>query len=223
MKRWWSGVLLVSMGAMAQVHVEKDVPAPMAGGANVSAVQRPVAFDFVPRVPGQATWRIEVGADGAGTYAEAGDTAGPTVPIRMPIWVSPEVMQKLQAGAAAVDANACETKLKKIAQTGKKTIAFGEAKCEFNFSDDAALNDASMALQAIAATVQYGARLKREHRFDRLGLSAEMDSLVDAVKNGRAIELGNIAPVLQSLVDDEEVIGVVRRRAKALLDGVPAR
>lgn len=216
---WWSGVAvaLVTLGAIAQGHGEKDVPAPMAAGAN--GLQRPVTFDFVPRAPGQATWRIEVGSDGSGTYAETGETAEAKVPIRL----SAGLMQKLQAGSAAVDAHACETKLKKIAQTGRKTIAFGAAKCEFNFSDDAALNDVSNAMQAIATTMQYGARLKLEHRYDRLGLSAEMDSLVDAVKGGRAIELGNIAPVLQSLVDDEEVIGAVRRRAKALLDGAATK
>jgi hypothetical protein len=94
-------------------------------------------------------------------------------------------------------------------------------KCTFNFSDHEALNEAADAFIAMATTMQFGARLQHEHRYDRLGLAAEMDSLVAAVKEGRAIEVGNIAGILQSLVEDEEVIGMVRRRAQALLAGIP--
>jgi hypothetical protein len=94
--------------------------------------------------------------------------------------------------------------------------------CTFNYSDDKALMDAVAGFQAIAATMQTGARLQHAHRYDRLALDADMDSLGEAVKNGTAIELENIAPVLQSIVDDERVIDRARRKAARLLQDAPA-
>jgi hypothetical protein len=83
--------------------------------------------------------------------------------------------------------------------------------------------DATAAFEAIAETMQYGARLQHEHRFDRLSLDAEIDSLVAEAKEGRAIELQNIAPVLQSIVDDDRVIDRVRRKtARLLQDAAPS-
>jgi hypothetical protein len=77
--------------------------------------------------------------------------------------------------------------------------------------------DTAAAFQAIAETMQIGATLQHLHRFDRLGLDAEMDTLAAEAKEGNAIEMQNIAPTLQSIVDDERVIERVRRKAARLL------
>ena len=76
--------------------------------------------------------------------------------------------------------------------------------------------------QAIAETMQRGERLQHDLRYDRLGLDAEMESLVAAKESGSAIEIGNIAPVLQALVEDDHVIDRVRRRAARLLQDAGA-
>jgi hypothetical protein len=65
--------------------------------------------------------------------------------------------------------------------------------------------------------MQYGDRLQREHRYDRLGLDAEIDSLTSEAQADRAIELQNIAPVLQSILEDDRVMERVRRKAGRLL------
>jgi hypothetical protein len=82
---------------------------------------------------------------------------------------------------------------------------------------------ATATFLAIADTMQRGERLQHELRYDRLGLDAEMESLVDAQKSGSAIEIGNIASILQTLVSDDHVIDRVRRRAARLLQdtGLP--
>jgi hypothetical protein len=136
-------------------------------------------------------------------------------------------IRSAMAAWIVVKESKCETHSKNIAQTGRKTIIFhsggAAAQCEFNYSDDDRLNAAVSVFEAIAETMQYGARLQHEHRFDRLGLDAEMDSLISENKDGRAIELQNIAPVLQSIVDDDRVIDRVRRKAARLLqDAAPA-
>ena len=65
----------------------------------------------------------------------------------------------------------------------------------------------------IAYTMDVGRKLDFEHRFDRLGLDAEMISLEQAVKEKHALELGNIAPTLQKLASDPEMMQRVQTRA----------
>jgi len=116
----------------------------------------------------------------------------------------------------------CETKLHKIAQTGKKTLQWYDgdqyAGCTFNYSENERLNDIAATFMAMAETMQIGDKLKHDQRFDRLSLDAEMDSLVEEVKAGRAIEVQNIAPVLQNIINDDRVLERVRRKAARLLE-----
>jgi hypothetical protein len=42
--------------------------------------------------------------------------------------------------------------------------------------------------------------------------------LLAAAKDGSAIELQNIAPILQSIADDDEMMSPSRRKAKSLLE-----
>ncbi len=71
--------------------------------------------------------------------------------------------------------------------------------------------------EALGETMRFGERLNAKLRFDRLGLDADMDGLQSAVTDGRAIEVGNIIPVLQKVQDDERVMERVRRKAGLLL------
>ncbi len=56
-----------------------------------------------------------------------------------------------------------------------------------------------------------------EHKHDRLALDEELGLLLDAVKDGRALEVQSIQPVLQEIVEDETVMDRARTRAKKLL------
>ena len=73
------------------------------------------------------------------------------------------------------------------------------------------------AFQAIAETIQIGDKLKHDHRFDHLGLDADLDELTAEAKQAGRSELQNIAPILQSIVDDDEVMASARRKARSLL------
>jgi hypothetical protein len=167
-------------------------------------------------------WTIRLQADGAGTYSESGTATAAT----MPLTVGQETLERMRLGEHAAKSGKCETKAKNIAKSGEKTIRYEEAgriaECTFNYSDDAGLMGAIATFQAIAETMQRGERLQHDLRYDRLGLDAEMESLLDAQKSGSAIEIGNIAPVLQSLVQDDQVIDRVRRRAARLLQDAGA-
>ena len=183
-----------------------------------------VELSMTPRSDDVApSWKVRLQADGAGTYSE-GATADAK---QMPLMVSAATLERLKQGEHAAKSGKCETKAKNVAKTGEKTIRYEAeektAECTFNYSDDAGLMGATAAFLAIADTMQRGERLQHDLRYDRLGLDAEMESLVAAQKDGSAIEIGNIASILQTLVSDDHVIDRVRRRAARLLQdtGLP--
>lgn len=182
-----------------------------------------VEFSAKPDDPAAPAWTVRLSAAGKGSYTEAGETnPGPQT-----VTVGEATLVRLRRGARAVKDGHCRTKLKNVAKIGEKTIRYelpgGAVNCTFNYSDDEGLMDTATAFEEIAATIQEGARLEHEHRYDRLALDAEMETLVSAAQGGTMIELENIAPVLQSIVADDHVIDRVRREAARLLqDAGPA-
>jgi hypothetical protein len=195
-----------------------------AANANAAAVKWTVVeLSMTPRSGGDSLpWKVRLQADGAGTYVESGPADAKPIPLT----VSEATLERVKLGEHAAKSGKCETKAKNIAQTGEKTIRYEVAdkamECTFNYSDDAGLMGAAATFQAIAETMQRGKRLEHDLRYDRLGLDAEMESLVAAQKAGSAIEIVNIAPVLQALVSDDHVIDRVRRRAARLLQDAGA-
>jgi hypothetical protein len=182
-----------------------------------------VELSMVPRSDGLSpAWTVRLQADGAGMYSERASADARPVPLT----VSAATLERVRMGEHAAKSGKCETKAKNIAKSGEKTIRYEAAErteeCTFNYSDDAGLMGAAATFQAIAETMQRGERLEHDLRYDRLGLDAEMEALVAAKENGSAIEIGNIAPVLQALVSDDHVIDRVRRRAARLLQDVGA-
>jgi hypothetical protein len=174
-------------------------------------------------------WSIEVYEDLSGRYDKLEAGTGASAATRRPIVVTKATMDRLRGGYKTVVTGNCETKIKHLAKTGAKQVAYTMAgsdvwaSCTFNYSDDKDLMEAVAAFQAIAETMQFGDKLEHTHRYDRLGLDAQLDFLSAEAKDGRAIELQNIAPMLQSIVDDERVIDRARRKAARLLqDAMPA-
>jgi hypothetical protein len=181
-----------------------------------------VTFEFEKVELTPPRWSIEVGNDGVGRYYEKVGSAAVEAPAsgEAGLHVSAGTMALLKAGAERGGA-ACETKAKHIAQTGKRVLTYWKGDvpwaCTFNYSDNAGVMKTGDAFQAIAETMQYGERLQHEHRFDRLALDAEVDSLEAAMKQGTAIEVQNIAPALKSVLDDERVMERVRRKVARIL------
>jgi len=196
---------------------------------------RSVAFDYDPRVEAhKPSYMLSVNANGTGLYIEF-PTDVPDGPGARPVFltVSAATMQRLMAPHDVVVHDTatgdCGTRHKGIASTGKKKLTFFDGdqsvSCVFDYSDDAKVEDCSAAFQAMAETLQFSDSLDHAHRFDRLGLDAEMDDLVSEHAAGRAIELQNIARSLQAIVDDDRVMDRVRRKAARLLQeaaGTPA-
>ena len=178
-------------------------------------------FGFEQAAQVVSRYEFNVYENGAGVYLEraTGESAQkPDAGIR----VSPATLATIFAAKDAVSADRCGTKMKNVADTGAKTLEYFaggvKSSCVFHYSDDAKVRDAAEAFMAMAETLQMGERLAHERRFDRLGLDATLDSLIDEVKGGRAIEVQNIAPVLQGIVGDERLMERVRSKAAHLME-----
>ncbi|MCU1225376.1 MAG: hypothetical protein JWQ42_3469 [Edaphobacter sp.] len=117
---------------------------------------------------------------------------------------------------------ACASKAKNIADTGKKTLSYvgadGRGSCSYNYSENKSVATLTDMFLAIAFTIDEGRRLDFLHRYDRLGLDAEMTSLVHEIDEGRALELGTIAPSLDAIAADTALMQRVRMRATKLLE-----
>jgi hypothetical protein len=213
------------------------------GQTVASAAGQPAALDFSsPRSqvsfqferPGLPVpkYAIVVAEDGTGTYqaqpaavSGAGIAGASTAaaPVNQVIKISSPTTQAIFKTAQSLDRFniECASKAKNIADTGKKTLSYkgadGQGSCLYNYSENKSITQLTDTFQAIAFTMDEGRKLEFLHRFDRLGLYSEMDVLSHEVQEKRALELGNIAPALRSIVADEAVMQRVRERAAHLL------
>ena len=115
----------------------------------------------------------------------------------------------------------CDRGRSDLAFTGNKTLAYtgpdGRGVCSFVWAADPVLQRLADQLNAVALTLEIGRRLDVEVQHDRLGLDSELASLQDALKDQRASDLPNIAPELQTIAGDQQVMNRARKRAVALL------
>ncbi len=198
-----------------------------------------IVFQFEDPQLQPSSYSIEIREDGSGHYKStpAAPTPGTTIPsdsadeilTSQPqdreIKIGDPLRSELFAAARSHHffAMACEAPKNHVAFTGKKTLTYsgtdGRGSCTYNYSRDDQLNRVAEDLEAVAFTLEEGQRLALQHEHSRLALDAELETLQDSAKGGRALEIENIAPQLQSIVDDEAVLLRARKRAKALLVG----
>jgi hypothetical protein len=196
-----------------------------------------VSFQFdrtglpVPR------FTLSLHEDGTGTYkadqveqpATANSMRGQAAQhIDRSIHLTPETVSKIFKAARSLNYFniECESSAKNIANTGKKTLTYtgadGSGSCTYNYSENKSVDTLSNSFLAIAYTMDEGRRLEFLHRYDRLGLDAEMISLGQEIEAGHAMELGTITPALAAIADDTAVIQRVRLRAQKMLERVAA-
>lgn len=115
----------------------------------------------------------------------------------------------------------CERRHRRLAFTGNKTFTYvGRSRrgsCSFVWAADPELQHLSDRLIAVAYTLEMGRRLSVEMRYYPLSLDSELAALESAVANQQADDLPNIAPELQYIATNRNMMHQVRERALALL------
>jgi hypothetical protein len=178
---------------------------------------QPQKYVVIVQEDGTGHFRSEVGPapnDGQSLQAEAQDR---------PIHVSKALREAMFATARKnkLFAISCDDGGKNIAFQGTKTLAYegpeGQGSCVYNWSKNSQIEKLTDQFEAMAATLDEGNKLQREYEHGRLSLDGEIEVLEQMVREGRATEVENIAPILQTLAGDEAVLQRVQRRAQALL------
>ena len=222
---------LVLLFAAIAAACSAQTPAP----ATAAAVLPEVSFNFERPGLQVPKYTIVVHEDGTGTYkAEEAPVSGgasamgvrgtsPGRTIDRPMKFAPSTADTIFKTARSLDFFniTCPSKAKNIADTGKKTLSYsgsdGHGSCTYNYSDNKSVTQLTEMFQAIAFTMDEGRKLDFLHRYDRLGLYSEMDTLIHEVEEKRAMELENISPSLTAIVADEALMQRVREKAAKLL------
>lgn len=114
----------------------------------------------------------------------------------------------------------CESH-QKVAFQGWKTLSYtgpeGKGSCTFNYSRDKEIQSLGNSFVAVANTILEGVRLEMLLQHDPLGLEKEIESLTAAVQDGSAQQICVIKGILQRLAQDDNVMEMVRKRARLLL------
>jgi hypothetical protein len=227
------GSVLVMCSAVAFTAGQTAAPAPDPSATK----QAEVSFQFDRTGMPVPHFTLRMREDGAGRY-QADQAEMPATATSMrgqaaqhidrPINLTRGTVAKIFKSARAVNYFniECESKAKNIADTGKKTLNYtgadGSGSCTYNYSENKTVDTLTNTFLGIAYTMDAGRKLEFLHRYDRLGLDAEMILLSQEAEAGRALELGTIAPTLAAIVDDTAVIQRVRLRAQKMLEQVAA-
>jgi hypothetical protein len=113
-----------------------------------------------------------------------------------------------------------------VANTGAKTLTYADLARHFqttyNWSENAAIDQLTSFFQGISGTIEHGRKLQFLHRYDKLGLEAQLKGMEDEAQSHYLAELQIIAPVLESIANDSGVMNIARQRARRLLQRAKA-
>ena len=230
---WLMCAVALAAGFVVRADALQTAATPQPAAAAGKASQATVTFKFDRDGLPVPHYTLVVREDGSGTYRaeeverRSADSALQQVSTKVvdrPMRLTPETTEKIFQTARALNHfdMFCGTKLKNIADTGKKILSYDGADatgtCTYNYSDDKTVTMLTELFYGVAYTMDVGRRLDFERRFDRLGLDAELIALERAATDKNALELGNIAPTLRTIAGDGEVMQRVRVRAGKLLE-----
>ncbi|MGA9511079.1 MAG: hypothetical protein WBV55_20830 [Candidatus Sulfotelmatobacter sp.] len=110
---------------------------------------------------------------------------------------------------------------RKLAFTGDKILSYQDGKqsytARYNYSSLEPVRELTALFQSMESTLDYGRRLAYYHRYQKLALDDELKRMEAQARNNELSEIQSVEPVLQSIVEDNSVINMVRARAKALI------
>lgn len=220
-----AALLLVAWAAWAQTPN-------LHPGTNDQPAVATVTFSFA--LPGASPGHYSISVDATGKAAYRADelapagNSGPGDTYMYKFEVSPATTQRILDAARKANYFVGDFDFRghRMANMGSKTLRYTEGNTDheatYNYSQNPAIQELTTLFQRLNATLEFGRRLAYEHRFDRLGLEAELKSMADQEKRGNLAELQVDAPILQAIADDHAVMNISRHQAQALLDKAKA-
>lgn len=178
-------------------------------------------FNFLLREDGTGSYRAEQVEKPPTSTSMRGEEAEH---IDRAILLNPATVSKIFKAARELNYFnvTCASKAKNIADTGTKTLNYlgtdGHGSCVYNYSENKDVERVGETFIGIAYTLDEGRKLEFLHRYDRLGLDAEMAALAQEVEAGRALELETISQTLTTIANDTAVMQRVRLRATKMLE-----
>ena len=183
------------LGAALAISSGIGVIAQTAPPVDAATVQPEVIFKFERTGVSIPRYTILLREDGTGRYQADEAVVSASMQsssamqytggkhIDRPMTLSPATTEKIFKTARALNFFnvECASKAKNIANTGDKTLSYagsdGKGSCEYNYSDNKSVSTLTDMFLAIAFTMDEGRRLEFLHRYDRLGMDAEITSL----------------------------------------------
>ncbi len=183
-------------------------------------------FDWSQGIPWQ-TYIITVQADGTthfqGTPAPDPATGGDSELFKQSFTMSEANRSKIFSLAKKLNffQGDFDSHLKRIAQTGNKTLAYQSAtvhgSSSYNWSQNTDVQELTRLFTSIANTIDYGRKLAFGYRYDKLGLDAQLKELEGLRAKHYAEELNAIEPILRKIADDPNMMNISRQTAQQLL------
>jgi hypothetical protein len=222
MPTWKAALLVISLTCTQVVHGQTPDLDPTRAEALVPTVTFSIAFpESTPQY-----YSIAIESSGRAAYTSHG-LEEPDRQVGDPYMIKFTASDATRrrvfelAQAAKYFEGSFDYSKSRVAQTGTKTLAYADSNRRFqtsyNWSENVAIQELTRIFQGISATLEAGRRLAHLHRYDRLGLDAELKLLEEGERAGRMAELQAITPILQKIRDDALLMRIVRLRAKRLL------
>jgi hypothetical protein len=211
-----------------------QLPVPQSSIGNSSATQSEAKIRFSYENPQlqPAKYVITMMESGAGHYTSEPGSAPQSEQEGPPVRGLDREIYISKASREAIFAAARQSKFfamecdggggSRVAFQGTKTLEYsgpeGRGSCTYNWTKNKQIQLVTDECEGIAFTLEEGARLQTEYDHSRLSLDPELEQLDEMAREGRALELQNIAPILKQLAEDDAVLKRVQRKAAGLLD-----
>jgi hypothetical protein len=177
-------------------------------------------------------YSIRVQSDGAARYQSSGRMSADsdaTDSFDLDFTLGAGTRQKIfeLAAKAGYFRKDVDSRHKNLAFTGKKTLAYKDARrsgeSTYNYSSQPAVQDLTNLMQSLSATLEFGHRLQYDRHYQKLALDEEFKRMEELSRSSELIEVAAIQPILAQIIADQSVINVTRARAQRLLDQAGAR
>jgi len=195
----------------------------------LSSDQASVLFTFSwdQGVPWQS-YSIQVRADGKTHFSGTPNPsqAGDADAVQQDFMLSEANRQKVFDAARKLNyfQGDFDSHLKRIAQTGSKTLAYKSHEVQgsstYNYSQNPDVQQLTHFFLGLANVVDYGRKLAWNYRFDKLGMNQTLRELEDLQAGHQVEELEAIEPTLRKIADDPNLMHISRQSAQRLLKSI---